>query len=399
MKVILVLSMVAITIASTAQEAKIGSAVPALQVVNIINGKTRNINLESLKGKLVILDFWATWCSPCVAALSKFENYKKQFGDKLVVLAVSDETESRLKQFIRNRPTNLLISSDTSGSLRQVFPHRTIPHTILIGIDGSVKAITNAEHITPEVLQLALKNVVVNLPLKKDNISFDFDTFFKADSSVQQTFNMLPPVEGTGTMSRVYPEGFFKGRRMTIVNMPMDGLYRLAYNMTHARMINEYDTVKRQYNKVKKYCLDFWIAKEDERGLHHFFQQKLKEQFVDVDAVMEKRKMKVLVIKADSTATKKLKPSTKSSDLFSAGGSHFEGNGVQVKALAAYMEDFGLFNGIVIDETGIAGRYDIFFEWQPERKESLKTAFSNLGLYWEVAEREVDVLVLKRISQ
>lgn len=389
--------MVAISIVTTAQEAKVGSSLPGVQVVNVINGKSRKINLASLKGKLVILDFWATWCSPCVAALGKLESYKKQFGDKLVVLAVSDETESRLKQFMTNRPTSLLISSDTAGSLRPIFPHRTIPHTILIGIDGKVNAITNAEYITPEVLQLALKNVVVNLPLKKDNAGFDIDTYFKADSSLRQTFNMLPSVEGTGTMSRVYPEGFFKDRRMTIVNMPMDGLYRLAYNKAYFQMINEYDTVKRKYIDEKKYCLDFWIAEGDDRQLHAFFQQKLKEQFVDVDAVMEKRKMKVLVIKADSTAAKKLKPSTKSNDRFSAGGSHFEGNGVQVKALAEYMEDFGLYKGKVMDETGIAGRYDIFFEWQPERKESLKTTFTNLGLYWEMAEREVEFLVLKRI--
>jgi uncharacterized protein (TIGR03435 family) len=398
MKKIIALFVVAISFTATAQEATVGSSLPPLQVINIINGKSRKTSLESLKGKLVILDFWATWCSPCVAALGEFEKYKKRFGDKLVVLAVSDETESRLKQFMVNRPTSLLISSDTAGSLRPIFPHRTIPHTVLIGIDGKVNAITNAENITPEVLQLALKNVVVNLPLKKDNVNFNIETYFKSDSSLQQVFNMLPPAEGAGTMSRMYPEGIFKDRRITIVNMPMDGLYRMAFNKTFSLVKNEYDTVKRKYADEKKYCLDFWVAAENRGQLLPFFQKKLKEQFVDVEAVLEKRKIKVLVIKADSTAAKKLKASAKSNDRFNAGGSHFEGNGVQVSALASYMEDFGLYNGKVMDETGIAGRYDIFFEWQPEKKESLKAAFANLGLYWEGGEREVEVLVLKKRS-
>jgi len=381
-----------------AQELHVGDNAAALKVNNIITGKQTPINIKALKGKVAILDFWATWCSPCVAALTRFEGLKKQFGDKLVVLAVSDESRERLKQFIINRPTTLLISSDTGNSLQGFFPHRTIPHTILIGIDGKVNAITDAENITPEIIQLALQNVAVNLPLKKDNINFSIDDYFKADTTVAEAFNMLPPVDGAGTMSKTYPEGYFKNRRMTIVNMPMDGLYRLAYNKTYYLVINEYDTVKRSYADEKKYCVDLWIQDADKARLMQYFQQKLKTQFIDVDAVLEKRKMKVLVLKATDSAKHKLNPSSRVNDGYNAGGSHFEGNGVTVTALADYMEDFGLYAGKVIDETGIQGRYNIFFEWQPERKESLKETFARLGLYWENVERDVEVLVLKKVK-
>lgn len=378
------------------QALQIGSTVPSVNVVHVLNGKKETIPLESLKGKVVILDFWATWCSPCIAALSQFEIFQKQFKDQLAVLAVSDENADRLRLFLHNRPSTLLISSDTGRSLQGLFPHRTIPHTVLIGPDGRVNAITDAGHITASVIQLVLKGHAVNLPLKKDNTAFSFESYFKADTTVERAFTMLPPVEGVGTMSKVYPQGFFAGRRMTIVNMPMEGLYRLAYQKTYSLVVNEYDTVKHSYENLKKYCVDCWVSIDQKEKLSDFFRDQLKEQFADVEAVLEKRKRKVLVIKADSSAIRKLKLSDQVNDQFNAGGSHFEGNGVGLHALAEYIEDFGLFNGKVIDETGIPGRYSIYFEWQPEKKESLKTAFANLGLYWQTEERDVEVLVLKR---
>ena len=399
MKILIATAVAAIiAVTAKAQELHVGDNVPNIQVRHIING-AGNVLVNALKGKVIILDFWATWCSPCVAALARFESLQKKFGDKLVVLAVSDELPERLKQFITNRPTTLLISSDTGNSFQALFPHRTIPHTILIGIDGKVNAITDAENITPEIIQLALQNVAVNLPLKKDNINFSVEEYFKTDTTVVQAFNMLPPVQGAGCMSKTYLEGFFKNRRMTIVNMPMDGLYRMAYNKTYYLLVNEYDTVKRKNADEQKYCVDLWTPDADKNKLLQYFQQQLKSQFVDVDAVLEKRKMKVLVLKATDSAKYKLKPSPLVNDLYSAGGSHFEGNGVTVASLADYMEGFGLYAGKVIDETGLTGRYNIFFEWQPERKVSLKEAFAKLGLYWESAEREVEVLVLKKVKE
>lgn len=353
-------------------------------------------SISSFKGKLVILDFWATWCSPCISAMKDLEKYKAALGDKLEVIAISDESAERLNKFNKARPSTLTLTSDTAGSLRPYFPHRTIPHTVLIGPEGKVYAITNADNISLDVLKVALQRVALNLPFKQDNTDFDINDYFKGDSTKPQYFSLFAPVKGVGTMSKTYNTGAFKDRRFSILNMPLDGLFRLAYETTSSLVINEYDTAKRSYADVEKFSLDAWVEKPGKAKLMEFIRQQLKQHFVDVEPVLEKRKQTVLLIKANKEAPRLLKSSSAKTDEYSGGGGHFEGNGVKLDALADYMEGFGLFPGKVINETGLDGRYDIFIEWQPEKKDSLKEAFAALGLYWEKAEREVEMLVLKK---
>ena len=55
---------------------------PALQVTNWINGETAT--LASLKGKIVVLDFWATWCGPCLASIPHTNELAEKYKDKVV---------------------------------------------------------------------------------------------------------------------------------------------------------------------------------------------------------------------------------------------------------------------------------------------------------------------------
>ena len=80
----------------------IGDTVPDITITNVYNYPASTIHLSDLKGKLVILDFWSTWCGACIEAFPKMEKLQKEFGDQLQVILVNTyegDTIQRVKSF------------------------------------------------------------------------------------------------------------------------------------------------------------------------------------------------------------------------------------------------------------------------------------------------------------
>jgi thiol-disulfide isomerase/thioredoxin len=100
----------------------------------------QRISLDSLAGKVVLIDFWATWCPPCVAALPHIREIARQFeGQPLVIVSVSfDSDDAKWREFVaKNGMTWVQIRDGKfTGPLAQVFDIRAIPATLTIDADG-----------------------------------------------------------------------------------------------------------------------------------------------------------------------------------------------------------------------------------------------------------------------
>lgn len=100
----------------------------------------QRISLDSLVGKVVLIDFWATWCPPCVAALPHIREIAREFkGQPLVIVSVSfDSDDAKWRAFVaRNGMTWVQIRDGKfTGPLAQVFDIRAIPATLSIDADG-----------------------------------------------------------------------------------------------------------------------------------------------------------------------------------------------------------------------------------------------------------------------
>lgn len=97
-------------------------------------------NLAAQKGKVVVLDFWATWCGPCTMALPIITEVTSSLKDKDVVfLAVNiQETPAQIKEFLDKKNLKVSVGLDSEGKVAEMYQVRGIPQTVIVGKDGNV---------------------------------------------------------------------------------------------------------------------------------------------------------------------------------------------------------------------------------------------------------------------
>jgi thiol-disulfide isomerase/thioredoxin len=120
----------------------------------------QHLTLDDLQGKVVLIDFWATWCGPCREALPHLQETAKKFeGQPLVVLSISlDTDEAKWKEFVTKNKMTWLQYRDGgfTGSIAKLYGVNAIPHTFTIDTDG----VLQEEHIGDASLDGKIKKLL-----------------------------------------------------------------------------------------------------------------------------------------------------------------------------------------------------------------------------------------------
>ncbi|MCR9014529.1 redoxin domain-containing protein [Aquiflexum gelatinilyticum] len=387
--VCLILAFTLVSHFSMSQKIGLGEKIPSFEVIDLKTDEVKKV--ESDSEKIILIDFWATWCGPCIAGMPHLESLQKTFSSELLVLAVSDESPERIKKFMVNRPFGFSFVSDKEKNLQKYFPHRIIPHTVLIDKYGEVIAITSPDQITEKTIRDLLDGEKPIMPLKQEQVGFDpSHDFFEVAEDMDQYFVIQKEFEGVPTFSKVPNQGTFANRRITAHNFSIEGLYRLAFQKSSMRLEYLIDKELVAYKPGNLYSVDVIVSKGSESYLYEYFAKGLTEWF-EIKGKLEKRTTEVIVLYSKGQANL-----TESKDYSSYSGRSgtFQSEGASLNDLVEYLEDFDILGLPVVNETNLNGTYFFDLNFEPENPQSLIDALNGLGLAIKKESREIDVLVL-----
>lgn len=117
-----------------------GRPAPDFALPRIDGGAT--VALGDLRGKVVVVEFWATWCHPCLEALPHLDAATRRWGDRVAVLAVNVDDRDRAAALFAEagyRPVLLADDGDTAAR----YGVNSLPHTVVIDAGGVVRAVTS----------------------------------------------------------------------------------------------------------------------------------------------------------------------------------------------------------------------------------------------------------------
>jgi peroxiredoxin len=98
--------------------------------------------LSDLRGKTVVIDFWASWCHVCTAELGDFVRAQQTYGDRVVVVTISDEPHDVAAAYLHQTNTNLPLIEDPEGVIHRVYSVPKIPVTLVLDPAGNVSYVS-----------------------------------------------------------------------------------------------------------------------------------------------------------------------------------------------------------------------------------------------------------------
>ncbi|PST84975.1 hypothetical protein C7T94_02315 [Pedobacter yulinensis] len=396
---------------------KKGDPVPDLSFAGAGPGGS-SLKLSDLKGKLVILDFWATWCGACISKIPTMEKLQKQFGDRISIIMVTYEkrtyTESFLKKLGNGKLPGLLrVSDDTT--LQQVFKHRTLPHYALIDATGRYLLETGGEAITAANINALLSGRVKGIQTKKDTT-----TAYTSDMVLFDNGNggPLPKTAYRSVFSGHVPGlgGFYSVRRLadttvsrlSMTNLALPRLFGFVYgarkanfdlrrcvflNKDLSRFTPENPGPEWYVNNT--YCYELIVPKSLEHRKFQIAQKDLDILFPDIVVTRELMWRKCLALvrtsQEDKIKSQGGKPEVRA-DLFA-----YDMTNLSIKRFVNEM-DLKFLQAqsyAIVDQTNYTDPVDLSLRAKLDDLEAVNRELSRYDLKFEMREQQIEMLVFR----
>jgi len=132
-------------LASTASALTTGDAPPAIDMPDQAGNK---VDLNELKGKVVVIDFWASWCGPCRQEMPVLEELHKKYAKQgLVLIGINIDTNSKkMNNFLKGTPASFRIVHDRKLTVAARYEPGTMQSSYFVGRDGKIRYVHEGFH-------------------------------------------------------------------------------------------------------------------------------------------------------------------------------------------------------------------------------------------------------------
>lgn len=158
------------------------------QILSVDSIVSPNQLTEYKNQNLILLDFWATWCGPCVPATKQLEILQENFPNDVFIISISDEKNQKISNFIKEKPIKLLVASDYKSTLTKKYNIIGRPYSILLnkrgnklweGKPGDMTAVLLNKFIQSETKSSYGKKTINDIIVQQDSFSRRADITIK----------------------------------------------------------------------------------------------------------------------------------------------------------------------------------------------------------------------------
>lgn len=376
---------------------KVGDKAPSITITDYISNIPKD---KTLKDKYILLEFWATWCAPCLGAVPHLNELQAKYKNRKDLSFISmtyESPEKVMKTLKRIEFTTIVVSDQTEKSHTDFGAKKngnmTLPRTVLIDNKGFVKWIGEPDQMSDSLFDSFLKGDEITA--KRDSVPENIENKTKADlkdeniidivmkllrnKQTQYSFSLLESIDNHSSSSHKFPS---KGQ-YTAVNYSFKKILSELLNVTETQLeipelLNDkkYSMLYKNVNIVdEKKCIeDIKTNLLKSLGL----REKIESRTVEVYLlkVIDKNKLQLSTEKDDQSH-------------WGENDTHLIFANIPIETLIKVVGKLQKIN--IIDEANLIGNYD--FILRKDSKENLIKDLESYGLTLEKANKSIDYYI------
>ncbi len=239
----------------------VGDKPPLLEATELLQAPPgAKLNAESLRGKVVVLEFWATWCGPCVVAIPHLNELADKFKKKPVqFIAITAEDQATIEKFLSKRPIKAWIALDTNKAMNKAYGIEAIPQTVVLGKDGRIAAITYPTMLTAKHINDLLAGRKISLPGPGSGATITAGEIPGEKNQAKPLFQVLiQPSSYTNAQGAAWGNG-----NMTATGYTVKDILPIIYNVSSDRIATNTPLPEGRYDFI---VTQSWPPKADEEA-------------------------------------------------------------------------------------------------------------------------------------